>query len=184
MGRQLQLLMSASDEKSFIAFLRSTASIQIIESFAPTTDALWVEDFNPSFVEHHTYAIWNKAFSWIPQFGTVGPKAHEPSHIGWRYICNTPSAPLLTVSRSNPLTGESGRLYWAKDFVASNGLTYDVANFNQWVDAIWRWVRKHGSKTQELPLEPYVLPGAMEQLLPNLAVKQDGLSATAYLKRS
>ena len=173
MGRQLQLLMDANDEKTLIAFLRSTANIQIIESFAPTSDELWVEDFNSSFEGHHTYEIWNQTFGWVPEYGTVGPKAHDPSHIGWRYIANKSSAPLLEVGRTNQESCQSGRLYWAKDIAAPNGLAYDVIAFEKWVDSIWRWVRKHGRKIKELPLEPYVLPGAMEHLLPNIAVKRD-----------
>jgi len=166
-GRQLQLLMDASDEKNLISFLRSTASIQIFESFAPSTDELWVDGFNSSFVGHHAYVIWNQGFEWQPEYGTVGPQAYDPHHIGWRYIANKSAAPILQVSRTNPISGQSGRLYWAKDFSAPNGLAYDVVAFGKWVDSIWRWIRKHGNKASELPLEPYILPGAMERLLPN-----------------
>lgn len=127
------------------------------------------------------YAIWNKSFEWLPEYGAIGPAAHDPSHIGWRYIANKSTAPLLQVSRTNPISGQAGRLYWAKDFSASNGLAYDVVVFGKWVDSIWRWVRKHGDKASELPLEPYVLPGAMERLLPNIAVKRDAPQAARPL---
>lgn len=176
MGRQIQVLMNETDEKDFILFLQSTADIQIIESFAPTMDELWVEGFNHKFIGHHTYLIWNKDFAWQPEYGSVGSKAHNPSHIGWCYVTNTSSAPILEVSRSNPSSGSSGRLYWSRNFSAQNGLAYDEASFSKWVDTIWRWVRKHGKKVKELPLQPYVFPGALSQLAPNKSFNGDALS--------
>ena len=173
-GRQLQVLMDASDENSFISFLRGISTIQILESSAPTADELWVEEFNPSFPGHYSYAVWNKAFEWFPEYGTVGPRAHDPTHIGWRYVANRSAAPLLEVRRTNPSSGEPGRLYWAKDFSAPRGLDYDAIAFSKWIDTIWRWIRKQGKKTGEPSPSPYVLPGAMEKLLPNLSAKKGG----------
>ena len=182
MGRQLQILMNEQDENEFIMFLRSMAEIEIIESFAPTTNELWVKNFNPSFVGHHTYSIWNKDFAWIPEYGTVGGKAHDPGHIGWRYISNKSAAPLLEISRSNPSTGSSGRLYWAKDFAAPiTGLLYDEESFTKWIDVIWRWVRKQGKKIHELPSQPYAFPGVIAQLAPDKALQPTPKNGAAEL---
>lgn len=183
MGRQLQVLMDTSDEELFISFLRETTNIQIIESFAPTVDELWVEEFNSRFAGHHSYDIWNRAFEWLPDYGTVGPRAHDPRHIGWRYVANKSAAPLLTIRRSNPSSGESGRLYWAKDFATPHGPRYDAVAFGKWVDAIWRWIRKQGRKISELPLSPYVLPGAAEKLLPNLSARTDSPQGSPHTRR-
>lgn len=183
MGRQLRVLMDASDERSFISFLRESTDIQILESFAATTEELWVEEFSPIYEGHHSYSIWNKSFGWLPEYGTVGPRAHDPKHIGWRYVANTSAAPLLTIRRSNPSSGESGRLYWAKDFAAPHRLSYDAIAFEKWVDAIWRWIRRQGKKVSELPLSPYVLPGAVEKLLPNLSAKMDSPQGSPHTQR-
>lgn len=171
MGRQLQVPMDSIDERRFVAFLRATASVQLIESFAPTIDELWVEEVNSTFVGRHTYDIWNKAFEWTPKYGTVGPQASDADHLGWRYVGNKGAAPVLSFSRSNPLSGEPGRLYWAKHFSAADGITYNHIAFGQWVDRVWRWIRAEGKKAAELPLNPYVLPNAAATLLPSRRIK-------------
>lgn len=152
--------MSTEDEKQLIDFLRSTCEIEIFESFAPTKEDLVVNDFNENFSGHWHYKIWNKNFPWNPEYGTVGNKAHTPEHIGWRYVSNSGQAPIIEVTRSRPDLSSSGRLYWANNFSAPNGLNYDSAEFSRWVDKIWRWVRKNGRKINELPLQPYALPHA------------------------
>lgn len=163
MGRQIQLLMSIEDEADLLSFLRSTCELQIFESFAPSTEALWVENFAPSFEGHWSYRIWNKAFAWNPEYGSVGENSHNPEHIGWRYISNLGTAPVLEVTRSRPDLSESGRLYWARNFSEPKGLNYDVDEFSRWIDKIWYWVRKHGCKVKALPLQPYALPHALSR---------------------
>jgi len=163
-GKQLQIAMNEADEKDFVSFLRSVADIRLIEAFAPTIEALWVDDFNPISKGHHTYAIWNTAFAWMPEYGTVGEQAHDPNSIGWRYISNADGAPLLHMTRSNLLSGVSGRLFWAKDFAAPGGMAYDVASFSNWIDSVWRWVRRHGKKLKNLDLQPYVFRGELERI--------------------
>ena len=167
MGKQLQVLMNTKDEENFISFLRATANLQLFESFAPTTNQLCVEKFSPNFDGHHTYAIWNTNFSWKPEYGIVGSKAHDPNLIGWSYISNLSAAPVIEVSRSNLAKITAGRLYWAKNFSAPNGLPYDEVAFAKWVDTIWRWVRKNGKKVPDLPLQPYVFPEAFNDLKRN-----------------
>lgn len=160
MGRQIQLLMSTEDEKQLIAFLRSTCEIEIFESFAPTKKDLLVNGFNENFSGHWHYKIWNKKFQWSPEYRTVGPNSHDPECIGWYYVSNAGQAPILEVTRSKPDLSSSGRLYWANNFSAPNGLSYDSEEFSRWVEKIWRWVRKNSCKINELPLQPYALPHA------------------------
>jgi hypothetical protein len=160
MGRQLQVLMSGDDEASFLSFLRSQADIQLVESFAPDIDSLFVTALNTERDGHWSYSLWNKEFSWTPLFGTVGERSHDPRHVGWRYVANRHAAPLLEFTRSEPTAANAGRIYWAKDFSAPGGLSYDVPAFSAWVDTIWRWVRRVGAKDRSISLEPYVFPGA------------------------
>jgi hypothetical protein len=163
MGKQIQVAMNREDEKEFLSFLRTTADIELFETFAPSINALWCEDFNDALNGHWSYTIWNKKFIWTPEYSSVGKQAHNPEHIGWKYVSNISTAPVIQVTRSDIRTGEAGRLYWAKDFAAPYGLSYDIDQFTMWVEKIWRWIRKHGTKVREIPLEPYVLSGALRE---------------------
>ncbi|WP_169850517.1 hypothetical protein [Rhodoferax saidenbachensis] len=156
--------MSTKDEEQLIAFLHSTCEIEIFESFAPTKEGLLVHGFNEMFSGHWHYTIWNKSFQWNPEYGTVGTKAHDPECIGWYYFSNAAQAPVLEVTRSQPDLSAPGRLYWANNFSAPNGLSYDPEEFSRWIDKIWRWVRKTGYKISEMPLQPYALPHAAAQI--------------------
>src|SRR5215213_9672199 len=127
MGRQIQVAMAREDERCFLEFLRSTSDIQLFESFASTSEGLWVNDVNEVLEGHWSYHIWNRRFAWSPEYGRVGPKAHEPAHIGWYYIANNHAAPVLEMTRSDVRSGKFGRLYWARDFAAPAGLSYDAA---------------------------------------------------------
>jgi hypothetical protein len=164
MGRQIQVLMSIEDEAELVAHLQSTCEIQIFESFSPTAGGLLVDAFNPTFVGHWHYKVWNKRFGWTPEYGTVGPNAHNPEHIGWKYVCNSGAGPVLEITRSSPDLKSTGRLYWASGFSAPNGLSYDREEFGRWVDSVWRWVRKNRRKSQALPLKPYVLRHALSRV--------------------
>lgn len=156
--------MSKEDEDQFLDFLRGTCEIELMESFAPTTEELWVSSFNENFSSHSIYRVWNKEFDWVPEYGTVGCLAHNPDHIGWRYISNSGQAPILEVMRSSPDLSRAGRLYWGRDFSAPRGLLYDAEAFSLWIDKVWRWVRKNGRKLNEFPGQPYALPGALARV--------------------
>jgi hypothetical protein len=159
-GRQLAIVMNLDDEREFVSFLRSSADIKLIESFAPSIRELWVDEINPIFTGHHTYHIWNCAYGWKPNYGTVGEKAYDRNSIGWRYVSNKSDAPLLELTRSNIVEGKIGRLYWAKDFSSPKGLRYDSSKFGRWIDNVWRWIRKYGKKESSIIGDPYFLPGA------------------------
>ena|SRR5258708_5019522 len=160
MGRQISLVATLEDERAFLDFLRSTGALRIFESFAPTAPELWVENFAPEFNGHIGYRIWNTAFAWEPTYLQVGPRAHDPAHIGWSYVSNASCAPVLEFDRSSPKG--PGRLYWARDFAGPDGLNYDADAFSKWVDRAFHWVRKYGRKQRQRDdLGAYWLPAAL-----------------------
>lgn len=155
--------MTPEDEVLFIDFLRSTAPITFIGSFAPTPDELLSKNPKPAGTGNYDYSIWNMDFPWTPQFGQVGPLAHDPTQIGWFYVAPGCLGPHLEWSRSDISRGMTGRLYWGK----RTGVEYDISEFEKWVDSIWRWVRKHGRKLEKNAYAPYYLPTAWELTKPN-----------------
>jgi hypothetical protein len=160
-GKQIQVAMNLADECEFLSFLRSTADIVLFESFAPTERDLQVTEFNRERTGHWNYAIWNTTFPWQPRYGTVGLKAHNPAHVGWRYVSNIGVAPVLEVMRSDPAAAKFGRLYWGNNFSSAGALPYDAQEFRKWIERIWRWVRKNGAKDDQINDGPYFLPGAL-----------------------
>jgi hypothetical protein len=164
MGRQVGIAATSIDEESFLSFLRETAEIVLIESFAEAIDQLWVESFASDKIGHWTYAIWNKGFPWTPTYGRVSEKAHDKRMIGWYFVANLGTAPVIEFTRSDISKQQYGRIYWAKDFSAPHGLSYDVEAFVQWYDTIIRWVRKYGKKLSRGAYEPYFFPDAWKQM--------------------
>jgi hypothetical protein len=82
---------------------------------------------------------------------------------GWYYIRDKWTAPAIEFSRSNLENEQYGRIYWAKHFMAPNGLDYDVEAFSKWFDKVVRWVRKHGKRPINSAYKPYFLPDAWSQ---------------------
>jgi hypothetical protein len=157
MGRQIAIAMAAEDEAAFLAFLRSSADIRFYGSFAPQAEQLWTDEPPPATTGHFFYGIWNKNFPWQPKYGTVGPRAHDPSQIGWYYVADTSSAPVLDWSRCNLERRMFGRLYWSKPALAS----YDIVEFEKWVNSVWSWVRKNARKLEPGDsMSPYFFPHA------------------------
>jgi hypothetical protein len=157
MGRQIPIFMNAQDEHDLLAFLRSTAEIVLIESFASSAESLFVDTFAEEFVGHHTYCVWNRAFPWKPEFAQT--------ITGCWYVSNLGTAPVLEIARSNLKEVRIGRLYWARDFSATAPLAYDASAFSKWVDQVWRWVRRN-SRRLAVGHEgaTYCLPGAAQGL--------------------
>jgi len=165
MGRQTQVAMADADELEFLGFLRSTADIQLFESFAPSPELMAVPGFAPRDQGHWQYFIWNRAFAWKPEYGRVAEGAVVPDRMGWSFLRNSSTAPLLEYDRHN-FTGAgavTGRLYWAKHFSTSGPLAYDVDAFSRWFDQVVRWVRKHGRQKQRGAQETYFMPNAWER---------------------
>ena len=154
MGKQILVAMSNEDEQEFLSFLNSGNNIVLIETFAETEELLWKSNFTKEVVGHFNYYIWNNKFLWEPQY--------KRSVNGQYYISNTKDAPLIRFSRSIIDSNNYGRIYWAKDFAAPNGLNYDVDVFEQWYDQIVKWVKKKsGGKLNDGRIT-YFLPKAWE----------------------
>lgn len=153
MGKQLQIAATIEDENLFIQYLRESFDIAIIESFADTRAKLWVGGFNSELHGHWSYYLWNKAFHWEPAYSIATSGNH--------YISNVFDAPLIEFSRSNVPCEKYGRIYWAKEFVAPKGLTYDVDAFSAWYNKIVKWVRKNATeKMKWAGINTYFLPNA------------------------
>ena len=163
-GRQLAVVMAPADEVAMLAALGGKAVVELFESFAPSREDLVAQSFSVALESHWHYWIWNRAFPWTPEFAQVDDRSHDAARKGWWYVKNSSDAPLLEFTRSDPKSGRAGRLYWAKDFAAPNGLAYDVAKFASWVDGIWRWVRRTGRRCDlGRGSQAYVLPGALTE---------------------
>jgi hypothetical protein len=161
MGRQIQVAMTDSDEREFVEFLRSTSTIQIIESSAPARDRMMVDQLAPREDGRWQYFIWNTAFAWTPDYGQVSAQAIDSGRAGWSYLRNSSTAPVLEYDRhhfTDP-RGATGRIYWAKS-LGSGALAYDVDAFSEWFDRVVRWVRKHGRREEPRAHERYFLPDA------------------------
>src|SRR5215213_959645 len=156
MGRQIALAATLKDEKALLTFIRTNAEVSLIESFAPSIDELWVAEFSTELTGHQTYKIWNKAYEWNPTYAQVGAKAHDPKSIGNYYVSNTHVAPLIEFSRSDVSQEKYGRIYWAKDFSAPDGVVYDMNKFSLWYDSIVKWIKKFGRRHDQV----YFLPDA------------------------
>lgn len=158
LGRQIGLASTSEDEISFLDFVRAATEIQIAETAAPSKEDLWVDGFSDEIEFHRQYWIGNKAFKWKPKYGRVN--ADAPDTGGWYYIENIFQAPVVEFSRTDWSRPTYGRLYWAKDFAAPDGLDYDVQAFSLWYDDLARWIRKNGRKIISGRSEPYFLPAA------------------------
>jgi len=140
-GRQIAANLAEEDESEFLHFLRRSADIQLIRSFARTKDALFVDAFEPRGAGNWTYYIWNRAFPWVPTFAQTRADLPDVERRGWYYIDNMSAAPLLEYTRKGPdANAKDGRLYWAKTFSAPNGLAYDVPAFERWYEAVTKWL--------------------------------------------
>jgi hypothetical protein len=161
MGRQIQVAMTDADEREFLGFLRSTATIKIIESKAPAPEQMIVEELAPREQNHWQYFIWNTAFAWTPEYGEVDPLAVDSGQAGWAYLRNSSTAPALEYDRHNftDPRGVTGRIYWAKNSGGSTPL-YDVDAFSKWFDQVIRWIRKVGRREEPTAYDRYFLPDA------------------------
>jgi hypothetical protein len=156
MGKQTAIALTPADERAFLTFLRSIAEVKLILSFAPTVDSLWVDSFD-CVQGLEKFSIWNTAFAWSPEYGTV---TLDPSgaHNGYRFVSNFGKAPLLEYSRhnfQNPMI--YGRIYWDTYY---SGIAYDALAFGKWYSAVVRWLRKNGKQAVKGTLNTYYLPDA------------------------
>ncbi len=159
MGRQILTATTPTDEELFLTFLRQTADIVLIESFARTKQDLWQDNFAKELAGHWRYYIWNRAFPWRPEYGRTHVPEHQERH-GLYYVANKNDAPVIEFVRSSVDQENFGRIYWAKNFAAPMGLHYDVAKFTEWYESIVRWVRKNTAGKIKNGRVTHFLPGA------------------------
>lgn len=162
MGRQLHIALSEDDDRDFLNFLKSKGGVSLIKTFATTQDKLWIElEQNIPEERSLTYYIWNKKFSWTPEYAqTKTPEKHC-------YIKNISNAPVIEYSRNPSISDDCGRLYWAKDFATDN-LDYDVDDFTKWYNMIAQWVKKHAAgKQNDNGVTIWFLPDAWQRYKQN-----------------
>ena len=153
MGRQLQLATTQPDEVELLSFIRSLAPIRVFLPFAPSRDELWVDDWEtrkipkPKFYLGSGFYIWPQTFPWSPEYAQTGGPNCRPEDARQFYIANKDAAPIFHFSRSFLDEHSYGRIYWARDFSAPDGLDYDVEAFARFTDSVWRWIRKVGRRS-------------------------------------
>lgn len=159
MGRQLQLAMRVEDERNLLRFVSSLARIRVMRMFARTKDELFIDDWEESELPLDVY-VWPEGFPWAHRFAqTGGPKCRREDR-GFYYVSNLNTAPVLEIRRGSPPDAHLGRIYWARDFAAPHGLEYDDQAFSKLVDAVWRWIRRAGRRSEKRG--PWFLPEAWE----------------------
>jgi hypothetical protein len=167
MGRQLQLATTDADEVELLRFVRSLGPIRVFRSFARSCDELWIEDWEtrtiprPKFSVAAGFYIWPQTFPWSPEYARTGGPNCRPEDAGQFYIANMNAAPVFDFSRSLLDEYSYGRIYWARDFSAPDGLDYDAGAFARLTDSVWRWIRKVSHRSPEDKTHsPYFLPDA------------------------
>ena len=156
--------MTDRDEEAFLAFLRSAADIRLLESCAPSREAIWVDGFAPRELGHWQYFIWNRAFPWNVEYGQVDREA-TGGRKRWVYVRNASTAPVIEYDRHNFADKQGlsyGRVYWAKSWAAGPpGVNYDIEAFTRWYNQVVRWIRKHGRRREPGAYNLYYMPEAL-----------------------
>ncbi len=167
MGRQLQLATTDADVVELLRFIRSLSPIRIFQSFACSAAGLWIDDWEtreipkPKFYLGSGFYIWPQSFPWSPEYAQTGGPNCRPEHAGQFYIANKDAAPIFHFTRSFLDEHSYGRIYWARDFSAPDGLDYNVEAFARLTDSVWRWIRKVSHRTPDAKTHsPYFLPDA------------------------
>lgn len=160
MGRQIAIALTRLDETAFLAFLRSQADISLIEGYAPSPGELWVDSFSSEWTGHFMYRIWNRQFPWAPTYAQTESDPYHQGNLGWYYIDNLSTAPVIEFSRSDVAKAKYGRLYWSKFFSAPRGLDYDVDSFSRWYDSVVRWIKRNAAGQVKHAWVTWFLPDA------------------------
>jgi hypothetical protein len=160
-GRQIAVAMSEKDEKTFLAFLRASADIQILLPRAKTSEDLYLNEFTPRSQGQTQFFLWNKKFAWQPDYA--------PTTTGEVYIRDIHRGPVIEYDR-DPLTAFSqdiGRLYWGKGLTPDGPYifkeyryAYDAQEFNKWYEVVVNWIKANGKTTRRGTLPVYHLPAA------------------------
>jgi hypothetical protein len=160
-GRQIAVAMTETDEKAFMAFLRSAAEIEILTSSAKAREELLLSDLPKRSTGQTQFFLWNQRFPWEPEYA--------PTTAGTFYVSNISRGPVIEYDR-DPLSSwrySTGRLYWAKGITPGGAhefqsapYAYDAGAFEKWYESVVSWVKKNSKceRWGELPI--YYLPEA------------------------
>ena len=162
MGKQTAVAMTDEDEAAFLAFMRRTDDVRILEMFAPRPEAFEAHAFAPREEGHGSYLLWNTRFPYTPRYGRVNADVTGPRQ-GWHYLANTSEAPLIEYSRHNFREEPgymAGRIYWVKGRTRTGECAYDFEEFGRWYDSVVRWIRKQGRQRVAGAYNAYYLPDA------------------------
>jgi hypothetical protein len=159
MGRQIQLALAPNDEPDLERFLRGCGPIKILQGFATSPEALEMSTLADAPRETMLF-FWFTSFPWTPRF-----RQTETDAPVW-YVENRWVAPILEYSRADEAKGWRGRLYWADRL--SGEPEYDRIAFGKFVDRVWRWVRKTGTRSP--PDDTWYFPEALRVAGPARAV--------------
>lgn len=164
MGRQIALIANPEDERELLRFIRTLSPIRVFQTFAPTPEELWLDEWEHQDLPGFAFSIWPQDFPWEPAHGVTGGPGCPPERAGFHYFANANTAPVLELSRGDLDQNRAGRIYWGGNFSAPDGLAYDQVAFGKLVDQVWRWVRRHGQKLDHPVLGAhYFLPNAWSQ---------------------
>ncbi len=159
MGRQIAIVTSWPDELLLLRHLEIDCKLRLFRSIADSRSGLWIENWEQSAIPDSHYCIWPTRFTWRPKYWQIKQPC-VPEVEGKWVVANDGVAPAIELSRHLHGRGSAGRLYWAKYFLATAPLSYDVNEFDRFVSAVWRWVRKQGVCDRLDAHKPYVLPNA------------------------
>ena len=159
MGRQIAIVTAWQDE---LAILRKVAELadsdlRVFRRGFGEWQSLWIDDWETTPIRDRSYGIWPSAFRWQPRYRQIKPPCAREVRDKW-VLTNTNVAPVLEFSRHLHGGDSPGRLYWGKDFSATEPLAYDVVAFDRLVSALWRWVRKTGHAPGRGACRAFVMP--------------------------
>ena len=154
-GKQIAVAMTERDERDFLAFLRTTADVQLLARASPKPDGVWLDHFQPRRSKDRLsrgFVLWNKAFEWQPEVATDAYCSG---------VIHTLHASIIEYTRhpfSNPLTSW-GRLYWPR------GMTPEISGgtneeFAPWWNEVQRWVKAHSRHREGKGAAVHYLPWA------------------------
>ena len=145
-GQQIAVAMTVRDERRFLAFLRTTADVQILALNRPSADHVWLNAFPPRRSQDRLsrgFVLWNRAFGWEPEIQTFQHGAG---------VVNAHRAPVIEYLR-HPffvLSREAGRLFWSRGVTIDgpylgedkvSRYAYDPERFDVWWRQVIQWIK-------------------------------------------
>lgn len=146
MGRQLPIIATPSDERDLLNFIGTLSPIRVYVLFAETIDALWIDDWGHRDIEGFAFGVWLQSYPWAPEYKQTGGPRCPPDRRGRWYVSNGNVAPVIEISRPIPSSTAGGRIYWAREFSALDGLAYDSVDFASKVNRVWNWIRRNAQR--------------------------------------